>query len=302
MELRQLRYFIAIAEEKGFHKAARRLHVAQPALSACVKQLEDEIGHRLLERSKHRVSLTAAGVELLDEARRMIAAERTAKDAVRSAAAGKGGVLRLGIIPTAMVPPVARLLRVFHQTHPGVALSLQHGPLEMLMNDLHKQELHGVIGRPEVAEKRHRVIPICTEERGLVVPEDSPLAALERIPLKRLHGQRILLLKDNPHFGRLLQEACHDAKVEPDFIAAGKDHAELLWLAAAGMGMCPCSLLLQHAVPPGAVLRPLSSSAPKLKIALILPQNEGSPTATALGGIAKELSFSVRKPTEVAAR
>ena len=57
MELRQLRYFIAIAEEKGFHKAARRLHVAQPALSACVKQLEDEIGHRLLERSKHRVSL-----------------------------------------------------------------------------------------------------------------------------------------------------------------------------------------------------------------------------------------------------
>jgi DNA-binding transcriptional LysR family regulator len=87
MELRQLRYFIAIAEEQGFHKAARRLHIAQPALSACVKQLEDEIGHRLLERSKHRVALTAAGVELLDEARRLVAAERSAKEAVRSAAA-----------------------------------------------------------------------------------------------------------------------------------------------------------------------------------------------------------------------
>ena len=302
MELRQLRYFIAIAEEKGFHKAARRVHVAQPALSACVKQLEDEIGHRLLERSKHRVALTAAGVELLEEARRMIAAERTAKEAVRSAAAGKGGVLRLGIIPTAMVPPVARLLRMFHQTHPGVALNLQHGHLEALMDSLHKRELHGVIGRPEVAENGHRVIPICAEEQGLAIPEDSTLAALDRIPLKRLQGQRILLLKDNPHFGRLLQEACHLARVEPDFVAAGKDHAELLWLVAAGLGLCPCSLLLQHTVPPGAVLRPLAGSAPRLKIALLLPTREGSPTAIALGGIAQELSCNVRKATGASSR
>ena len=206
-----------------------------------------------------------------------------------SAAAGKGGVLRLGIIPTAMVPPVAKLLRVFHVTHPGVALDLQHGHLEALMGDLHKQDLHGVIGRPEVAGTLHRVIALCTEEQGVAVPGGSPLADLERIPLKRLHGQRILLLKDNPHFGRLLQEACHEAKVEPDFLSAGKDHAELLWLVAAGMGICPCSLLLQHAIPPGAVLRPLTGRAPKLKIALILPKNHDSPTAAALGGIAKEL-------------
>lgn len=302
MELRQLRYFIAIAEEMGFHKAARRLHVAQPALSACVRQLEDELGHRLLERSKHRVALTAAGMELLDEARRMVAAERTAKEAVRAAASGRGGVLRLGIIPTAMVPPVARLLRLFHQTHPGVALCLQHGHLETLITALHKNELHGVIGRPDAAEKRHRVIPICTEEQGLAVPEDSALAGLERVSLRRLHGQRILLLKDNPHFGRLLQDACHLARVEPEFIAVGKDHAELLWLVAAGMGVCPCSLLLRHAIPPGAVLRPISASAPKLKIALILPQQEASPTAAALGGIAKELSLGERKATAAPSR
>ena len=289
MELRQLRYFIAIAEEKGFHKAARHLHVAQPALSSCVKQLEEEIGHRLLERSKHRVSLTAAGAELLEEARRLVSAERTAKEAVRAAASGRGGVLNLGIIQTAMVPPVARLLRIFHQTHPNVSLRLQHGHLDALITDLQENTLHGVIGRPDAADKRHRLIPICTEEQGLAVPEDSPLAALERIPLKRLQAQRILLLKENPHFGRLLQDACHLANVEPEFVAAGRDHAELLWLVAAGLGAAPCSLLLQHAIPPGAVLRPISNSGPKLKIALILPHQNASPTAMALSGIAKEL-------------
>src|SRR5512137_2135952 len=122
MELRQLRYFVAIAEEQGFHKAARRLHVAQPALTACVKQLEAELGHRLLDRTRHRFSITAAGRELLQEARRMIEAERTARESVRAAAAGRGGTLRLGIIAPAMVPPVALLLRTFHRTHPGVML------------------------------------------------------------------------------------------------------------------------------------------------------------------------------------
>lgn len=287
MELRQLRYFIAIAEERGFHKAARRLHVAQPALSACVKQLEDEIGHRLLDRTRHRVTVTAAGHELLKEARRLVEAEKSAREAVRSAAAGRGGPLRLGLIAPALVPMVSGLVRVFQKSHPGVALSIQQGHLDDLMVAMDRGDLHTVIGRPEAATRHHTLVHLGTEEQGLAVPEGSALAELSRVALTKLQGQRVLLLRENPHFGRLLQQACSEKKIDADFYPAGHQLSDLLWLVSAGLGCCPCSMLLKDMLPPGAVLRPLVS-APKLKLSLLLPKQGASPTAQALAGIARE--------------
>ena len=293
MELRQLRYFIAIAEERGFHKAARRLHVAQPALSACVKQLEEELGHRLLERTRHAVSVTAAGHELLQEARRMMEAEKAAKDSVRSAAAGRGGPLRLGLIAPALVPGISKLVRIFQNSHPGVALSIQQGHLDDLITAMHRGDLHAVIGRPEAATRLESVVPLGTEEQGIALPEDHPLANLPRIPITRLQGQRVLLLRDNPHFGRLLQQACAEKKVAVDFYPAGQQLNDLLWLVSAGLGCCPCSMLLSEMLPPGAVLRPLIS-APKLRLGLLLPKQGAAPTARAFAGIAKEWAAQAR--------
>lgn len=287
MELRQLRYFIAVAEERGFHKAARRLHVAQPALSACVKQLEEELGHRLLERTRHHVAVTAAGQELLSEARRLVEAEKAARDAVRSAAAGRGGPLRLGLIPPALVPRVARILRYFQRSHPGVALSVQQGHLDDLLAGMHRGELHAVIGRPEAATRLDTMVPLGTEEQGLAVPEGSPLAELPRIPVARLQGQRVLLLRENPHFGRLLQQACAEKKVAADFYPAGHQLSDLLWLVSAGLGCCPCSMLLSEMLPAGAILRPLSP-APRLKLCVLLPKHGAAPTSLAFAGIARE--------------
>jgi DNA-binding transcriptional LysR family regulator len=289
MDLRQLRYFIAIAEERGFHKAARRLHVAQPALSACVKQLEDEIGHRLLERTRHHVTVTAAGHELLNEARRLVEAEKAAKDSVRSAAAGRGGPLRLGLIPPAMVPQVSKLVRVFQRSHPKVALSIRQGHLDDLIAAMHRGDLHAVIGRPEAATRLESIVPLATEEQGLAVPEGSALADLPRIPIARLQNQRVLLLRENPHFGRLLQQACAEKKIAADFYPAGHQLSDLLWLVSAGLGCCPCSMLLSEMLPPGAIVRPLVS-APRLKLSLLLPKHSPAPTAQALAGIARELA------------
>jgi DNA-binding transcriptional LysR family regulator len=292
MDLRQLRYFIAIAEERGFHKAARRLHVAQPALSACVKQLEDEIGHRLLERTRHHVTVTAAGHELLNGARRLVEAEKAAKDSVRSAAAGRGGPLRLGLIPPAMVPQFSKLVRIFQRSHPGVALSIQQGHLDDLIAAMHHGDLHAVIGRPEAATRLESIVPLATEEQGLAVPEGSPLADLPRIPIARLQGQRVLLLRENPHFGRLLQQACAEKKIAADFCPAGDQLSDLLWLVSAGLGCCPCSMLLREMLPPGARVRPLVP-APKLKLSLLIPKHNAAPTALAFVGIAREWTAGV---------
>ncbi len=288
MELRQLRYFIAIAEERGFHRAARRLHVTQPTLTACVQQLEEELGCRLLDRSRRHVAVTAAGAELLLEARRLVDAERLTKAAVRSAAAGRSGRLRVGIIPTAMVPPVAGLLRHFHRDFGSVVLEVQQGHLDEVLARMEAGDLDAVVGRAEAATSRMKCLTLAAEEQGLAVPEGHPLATLGgRIPLRRLEGERILLLRNNRHFGRLLQDVCLERGISPEYRSVGEDFSDLLWLVSAGVGCCPCSMLLGHLVPPGAVLRPLAS-APKLSISLIVPGANAHPAAVALARLAVE--------------
>lgn len=92
----------------------------------------------------------------------------------------------------------------------------------------------------------------------------------------------------NPHFGRLLRDGCAQRQITPDFHYAADDLTELLWLVSAGTGLCPCSLLLGHQVPPGAELRPLSSAAPKLAISLMIPNHGTNAAALALSGVARE--------------
>jgi hypothetical protein len=97
----------------------------------------------------------------------------------------------------------------------------------------------------------------------------------------------VLLLRENPHFGRLLQQACAEKKIAADFYPAGDQLSDLLWLVSAGLGCCPCSMLLREMLPPGAVVRPLVS-APKLKLSLLIPKHSPATTALALAGIARE--------------
>src|SRR5215472_18661190 len=124
MELRHLRYFVAVAEELNFRRAAERLRLAQPALSAQIKTLEAELGVRLLERTTRSVMLTPTGQVFLKEANGILEATTHAERLVRKAQLGLVGILRVGVIAPATGPLLANVLRRFHQKYPGVQLSL----------------------------------------------------------------------------------------------------------------------------------------------------------------------------------
>jgi DNA-binding transcriptional LysR family regulator len=122
VELRHLSHFVAVAEERSFTRAARRVHLVQSALSVSVRSLERELGTALFERTTHRVDLTAAGQALLPEARRTLAAAERARDAVAAVEGVVRGTLRVGLMQSLTVVDIAALFARFHQRHPGVDL------------------------------------------------------------------------------------------------------------------------------------------------------------------------------------
>src|ERR1700757_2848188 len=122
LELRHLRYFVAVAEELNFSRAADRLHMAQPPLSAAIRQLEQELGTELLLRTTREVSLTEAGSTFLDGARRTLAELERARSDAQRAAAGEVGQLRVGFSWSARFETLPMVGRAFRQTHPDVSL------------------------------------------------------------------------------------------------------------------------------------------------------------------------------------
>jgi DNA-binding transcriptional LysR family regulator len=136
MELRHLRYFVAVAEELHFRRAAERLHVAQPAVSEQIQKLEAELGVMLLARTKRSVALTDAGAAMLDEARRTLVQADVAQRAARSAHKRAAAHLRIGYLPDALPVAVPRLLRRFAAAAPAIRVSLQTGSARPLLEDV----------------------------------------------------------------------------------------------------------------------------------------------------------------------
>ena len=124
MDLRQLRQFVAVAEERSFRRAAERLHVSQPPLSVAVQKLEADVGVALLDRTRHHVRLTVAGEAFLREAKRTLSHAQLSIDIAQRAAAGKLGTLRLSFVPSAALNVVPGLLRAFRQDYSDVTLVL----------------------------------------------------------------------------------------------------------------------------------------------------------------------------------
>ncbi|HEX7307145.1 LysR family transcriptional regulator [Lentzea sp.] len=191
MDLRQLEYFVAIAEEGTFTRAAARVHVVQSAVSAAIKTLERELGATLLDRNSKRVQLTGAGEALLPKARAVLDAVAEAKDAVAQVEGGLSGTVRLGMLTAMTLIDLPAVLGEFHRRHPGVlvrtsaATAGSLGLVEQLLDrrlDLSFVSLPGEV--PDgivVDELAHSVM-------DLVVPDDHPLAARSEVSIGDLAG------------------------------------------------------------------------------------------------------------------
>lgn len=277
-ELRWLRSFLAVAEENHFSRAARKMNLAQPALTSHIQQLEEAVGATLFERSNRMRGLTAAGRALLPEAEAIVKRVEGLQLKVREVAYGETGLLRLGLIPPAATGIVAESLRRLARDLPGVEVQVRQDNQERLENLLLDGDLDLMLGRaPETATLSHQ--RLFAELQGVLLRSDDPLEKLKRVPLRKLEGKRLILLRRNPYFGRNFVELAQSSGVQLTAMPAAEDFPSMYWMVRAGFGIAPCSLLLADTLPAGLVAKPVQPPLPSLEIHALWRESVPSPPA-----------------------
>src|SRR4051794_10462305 len=194
MELRHLRYFVAVAEELHFRRAADRLHVAQPAISEQIRKLEQELGVRLFDRSQRSVSLTVAGGALLEEARHVLRHAEVAMQAARNAGEHATMRLRIGYLADSLPASVPRALRQLAVSAPRIQVDLETGPALRLIDELRAHRLDVVVtALPAPTNGLHSTL-LGAQQPVIAMPATHPQAVAPAISLERLAPERVVVL------------------------------------------------------------------------------------------------------------
>jgi DNA-binding transcriptional LysR family regulator len=254
MELRHLRYFVAVAEELHFRRAAERLHVAQPAVSQQVRKLEQELGVRLFDRTQRSVSLTSSGTALLEEARRVLSAAERAQQAARNASETVTMRLRIGYLPDSLPASVPRALRRLAASAPRVHVELQSGFSVPLIEELRARRLDAVVAGLPAPTNGLRITPLEEQQVVAVLPVAHPHAVDSAIALERLAPDRLVVMPHaaNPAFQATVIAMCRRAELSPTFVEVAEARVEhvLLGVAAgAGLALLPESVTQRYASP-----------------------------------------------------
>lgn len=243
MELRHLRYFVAVAEEEHVTRAASRLGIQQPPLSQQIQQLEDELGVQLFVRSARTVRLNATGKFFLSEARKILAMSEQAVERVRRFDLGEEGRLRIGFTSTSSIHEATpNLIRSFRAAYPLIVLEIQEGATHDLLCAVEQEHLDiafirsGVERYPTLAGKLFR-----QEAMVVVVPSDHPLAADGRdaLTLSDLHDEPFVLYRqvNGSGIANSVLDACHRDGFTPKVVGETSRLMSALHLVATGLGI-----------------------------------------------------------------
>lgn len=248
MELRHLRYFVAVAEELHFGKAAARLNMAQPPLSQQIRQLEKELGVTLLTRNKRTVALTEAGRTFLTETRRTLAQAERAVHVVRQAERGEVGRLVIGFISSATYSVFPDILRSFRMRYPKIEVVLDESTTERQLQALHDNKIDLGFLRAPIEDKTLKFITVVKEPIVAAVSDFHPLARVpaHAIELRQLAGEPFISLprKLLPGYYDHIAQACRKAGFELRVAQEARQVHTIISLVAAGMGVAlvPASL------------------------------------------------------------
>jgi DNA-binding transcriptional LysR family regulator len=238
MELRQLEYFIAVAEEANFTRAAERVRISQSGVSAQIQQLERELGAALIDRSGRTATLTTAGAAALEHAR----AALTSVQAVRHAVDDVNGLLRgwlvVGMVTGCTITPLFEALAAFHLAHPGIELALIEDDSERLVERVRTgtvdMALIGAAGTPPAGLESLQIV-----SEGLVaaVPSDHPLAWRGRVNLAEVTAHPIVCLPEGTGIRAVLDRACAAQGITPDIALQASAPDAVAGLAIRGLGV-----------------------------------------------------------------
>jgi DNA-binding transcriptional LysR family regulator len=292
MELRHLRYFVAVAEELHFRRAAERLHVAQPAVSEQVRKLENELGVRLFDRTQRSVALTDAGAALLTEAYRVLRRAEAARLAARSASNGPG--LRIGYVPTALLASVPRTLRRLIAAMPNLQTTMEPGSGLELVDAVRASELDVAVVSLPVPTAGVRVTPLGEQRAVAVFPVGHENAVKPQVRLEQIAPERIVVLPrdtDRPFYDSVLA-ACCAAGISPTLLEMPDGQVDRLLLAvAAGAGMAVLpECVSERYADAGVRFVPLDGENPAVATAIVSPRHtEHLPTIAFLRAASRTL-------------
>jgi LysR family transcriptional regulator, transcription activator of glutamate synthase operon len=292
MELRQLRYLVALADEQHFTRAAARAHIAQPALSQQIRRLEQEVGLALVERTTRRVTVTEAGWALVARARRILAEVDAASAEMQAFTGVRTGHVMVGTMHTMGPVDVSLALAVFHQRHPGVELTVREESsedmAEMLRDDVLDLAFLSVTERMESHGLRlHQLV---LEELVVILPREHPLAGQRAVRMAELAQEQFISFREGARLRELLEFAGRTAGFQPEVRLESNETERIRRLVARQMGVA--ILPRFDAEQPGADVAVATLIEPSLRRDITLASREGrrlAPAASEFLELSEEL-------------
>ncbi len=278
MDIRQLKYFVAVAEERHFGRAARRLHMSQPPLSTQIKGLETELGVRLLDRSTRRVSLTDAGRVFLRRANEILNSVDAAAEEVQQAESGLRGRLTVGFISSATLSLLPLSIRLFRERVGGVELELKELTSSQQVDELYEGGIRIGLVRLPMNSPGIRLEPVLEESLVVALPAGHALAMEDRISLEAMSDQPLVF------FTRALVPGFHAQIVElyarigafPNVVQHAVHFQTIVGLVASGIGSAILPESAQRVTRDGVVYRPLDTPDATSWVALATLEGDDS--------------------------
>jgi DNA-binding transcriptional LysR family regulator len=280
VELRHLRYFLAVAEELHFGKAAEKLHIAQPPLSQQIRQLETELGFQLFYRTKRSVRLTEAGEIFLKETQKIFQQLEEAIEKGKQTSRGERGQIAIGFVSSAVYKIIPPILRMFRTLVPGVHLELHELTSDRQIQWLQEGKLDVGFVRPPFKEEEFNVAAIFQESLIVALPEFHPLANLDSISLSLLAHESFIIFPRPvaPELFDRIISLCQQANFSPKIVQEAIQMQTIVSLVAAEMGVAIVPASIENLQRTGVVYKPLKEQTPQSAIALIHRREQQSAT------------------------
>ena len=294
MELRHIRYFLAVAEEGNFTRAAEKLGIAQPPLSQQIRDLEREVGVQLFHRVPHGAELTSAGQAFMERVIVLPGVAREAAEAARRAARGETGTLNLGFTGASLLnPTVSRLIRTFRRDHPDVSFKLEEGNSVELREDLLNGTLDIAILRPNHDDPKTIVTyPLSSETLIAAIPTSrDPEPGSDDIDLLKLRNEPLVLTPR--HIGLSLHDsaiaACRRAGFEPILGQSAPQITSIMSMVSAEQGISLVPECMRQLALDNVSYKHLKKLPMKATIATAILRGNPSPTAAAFIALARSI-------------
>ncbi|HQU49225.1 MAG TPA: LysR family transcriptional regulator [Casimicrobiaceae bacterium] len=293
MELRHLRYFVAVGEALNVGRAAAVLHIAQPPLSRAIRAFEEELGVELFRRGARGVALTRAGSALLPEARRLLRDAEALRENARQYAAGEAGTLAIGFVSTASYNVLPRIVPAFRARRPGVRLALRETTSDVQMPALVAGDLD--VGFLVAGPLPQALAYVPLHREPLIAALPARRRWPSRVPLRRLAGESFILFPREvaPGWHDAIVALCRSAGFSPQVGQEAIQMQTIVSLVAGGMGVSLVPASLGRLRRDGVVYRALAERSPDVETGLAWRAADDSPLTRAFIGEARAASIPV---------